>query len=242
MKQDNVLPEDKWEFNEEVSGVFDNMLSRSIPDYATMRHLVTEIASTYYWKNRGTIADLGCSNGAGLQPIIDKLGVQARYYGCDVSIPMLNECKKRFAPYIESDGAGAIPMRIEERDLMDGIPNITYSAIMSVLTLQFTPIEHRMHILNDIRQNLTPGQCFILVEKVLGHSASLDKTMIDTYYDMKRENGYTNEQIERKRLSLQGVLVPVTAHMNEEFLRMAGFREIDCFWRWMNFAGWIAIP
>ena len=41
--------------------------------------------------------------------------------------------------------------------------------------------------------------------------------------------------------SLEGVLVPVTASWNEELLAKAGFKQIDCFWRWMNFAGWIAI-
>lgn len=32
-----------------------------------------------------------------------------------------------------------------------------------------------------------------------------------------------------------------TAKWNEELLQMSGFREIDCFWRWVNFAGWIAV-
>jgi tRNA (cmo5U34)-methyltransferase len=35
--------------------------------------------------------------------------------------------------------------------------------------------------------------------------------------------------------------VPVTAGWNEEMLRGAGFQEIDCFWRWLNFAGWVAV-
>ncbi len=65
--------------------------------------------------------------------------------------------------------------------------------------------------------------------------------MIDIYYDLKAENGYSQDQIERKRLSLEGVLVPVTAHWNEEMLKTAGFVEVDCFWRWMNFAGWVAV-
>ena len=57
----------------------------------------------------------------------------------------------------------------------------------------------------------------------------------------KREQGYSAEEIERKRLSLERVLVPMTAKWNEELLRDAGFRQVDCFWRWMNFAGWFAV-
>ena len=38
-----------------------------------------------------------------------------------------------------------------------------------------------------------------------------------------------------------GVLVPVTAHWNEELLRQEGFTSVDCFWRHLNFAGWVAV-
>jgi tRNA (cmo5U34)-methyltransferase len=65
--------------------------------------------------------------------------------------------------------------------------------------------------------------------------------MVELYYNLKRHHGYTEEQIERKRLSLEGALVPVTAAWNEELLKGAGFAQVDCFWRWMNFGAWIAI-
>lgn len=78
------------------------------------------------------------------------------------------------------------------------------------------------------------------MEKVLGSTADLDGAMVNTYYALKAANGYSQEQIERRRLSLEGVLVPVTAKWNEE-LHLSGFAEVDCFWRWMNFAGWIAV-
>ena len=87
---------------------------------------------------------------------------------------------------------------------------------------------------------LKPGGRLIYVEKVLGESR-LDQDMVDIYYDHKREMGYTEEQIERKRLSLEGVMVPITAKWNEELLVKAGFHTVDSFWRWMNFAGWVAI-
>jgi tRNA (cmo5U34)-methyltransferase len=58
---------------------------------------------------------------------------------------------------------------------------------------------------------------------------------------MKREHGYSDEEIERKRLSLQDVLIPLTTAGNEEMLADAGFGEMSRVWQWMNFAGWIAI-
>lgn len=58
---------------------------------------------------------------------------------------------------------------------------------------------------------------------------------------MKKENKYTEEQIVNKRKSLEGVLVPLTSERNTELLKNAGFKNVDCFWRYLNFCGWIAI-
>lgn len=33
----------------------------------------------------------------------------------------------------------------------------------------------------------------------------------------------------------------MTARFNEEMLTDAGFSHVECFWRWCNFAGWIAV-
>lgn len=95
--------------------------------------------------------------------------------------------------------------------------------------------------MQSIYDHTIDGGALIIVEKVLGSSAKIDADMVALYYDMKTHNGYSQEQIERKRLSLEGKLVPVTAAWNEELMRMAGFKQVDCFWRWMNFAGWVAV-
>jgi tRNA (cmo5U34)-methyltransferase len=52
---------------------------------------------------------------------------------------------------------------------------------------------------------------------------------------------YSQDEIARKALSLEGVLVPITAKANRDLLKGAGFARVDCFWRWCNFAGWLAI-
>ena len=68
----------------------------------------------------------------------------------------------------------------------------------------------------------------MLVEKVLGNSAPTDDLMTRLYYGSKRANGYGEEEIERKRLSLEGVLVPVAASWNEDLLagRLRGGRVL----------------
>ena len=48
MKQlDKTIPKGKWEFDKDVTKVFDNMLSRSIPQYNVMRDLVVKWSENY---------------------------------------------------------------------------------------------------------------------------------------------------------------------------------------------------
>lgn len=233
--RDHVLPKGKWEFDAEVTDVFEEMLRRSIPQYDVMRQAVFNIASRYA-KDKSAIVDLGCSRGDALAPLVDRFGAHNRYVGVEVSQAMLDAARKRFQGYID---CGVVSIR--DMDLRHAFPPERASVILSVLTLQFTPIEYRLKIVRDAFNALLPGGALILVEKVLGATADLDAALVDLYYSMKRDHGYSQEEIDRKRLSLEGVLVPVTAAWNEQLLHQCGFTEVDCFWRYLNFAGWIAV-
>lgn len=232
--KDEVMPSDKWKFDGEVTAVFDDMLARSIPQYEVMRQACFELACKYR-KHGEPIIDLGCSRGEAIAQLIDKYELTNRFIGAEISEPMLEAARKRFCDFPPT------AVSIEKIDLRHEYPLALACVTLAVLTIQFTPIEYRLQILSNVYKHTAVGGAFIMVEKVLGASANIDRTMVASYYDLKRRNGYTEEQIQRKRMSLEGVLVPLTAHMNEEMLRAAGFNQVDCFWRWMNFAGWIAV-
>lgn len=237
MIKDDIIAKEKWEFDNDVTDCFDDMLTRSIPQYEVMRQSVTNLGMKILEKNKTkSILDMGCSNGLSLEPYAHKFGAHARYKGIDVSEPMLEEAKKRFQGFIKVN-----LMDIDYMDLRTDFPNDIYSLIQSILTIQFTPIEYRQMIIQRVYDNLCNGGAFIMVEKVLGNTNELNEIMIGEYLKMKKQNGYTNEQIERKKLSLEGVLVPVTSNWNMDLLKQAGFKKIDVFWRWMNFEGYIAI-
>lgn len=228
------VPSGRWEFDESVASVFTDMLERSIPHYAAMRRCVLELGTALV--PRGTlVVDLGCSTGDGIAPFVEALGNRNRYLGVDTSGPMLDAARHRFKREIDS---GLV--EISSFDLRGGYPDVEAGLTLSVLTLQFTPIEHRQRILSEAYERTVAGGAILLVEKILGANAQIDSQMVRIYHGLKRAAGYSAEEVERKRLSLEGVLVPVTARWNEELLRDAGFKHVDCFWRWMNFAGWVA--
>ena len=52
-------------FNEAVAGVFDDMVSRSVPFYGEMQRMIAELAA-YFATEGSNVYDLGCSTGTTL--------------------------------------------------------------------------------------------------------------------------------------------------------------------------------
>ena len=237
--RDNLIQKEntKWAFDSDVTNCFDDMLSRSIPQYDVMRKCVVDLSRIYLKdKEKFDRLDVGCSNGRTIKNMIDNIdvkGIKGNYTGIDVSEPMLEKARELFKSNHN--------VYIRNCDLRTDYPNGSYDIITCILSLMFTPIEYRQNIVQNMYDSLNHGGCLFLVEKVLGNSSQISDMFIENYYDMKRENGYSQEQIDRKRLSLEGVQVCVTSDWNIELLKQAGFRKVDVFWRWCNFMGVIAI-
>ncbi len=233
--RDQTVPQGKWEFNADVTEVFDDMLTRSIPGFNDMRELSTALACEFA-QDGTAIVDLGCSRGGSLAPILEIRLHRNKYIGIEISEPMREAAKQRFANLPPN-----IDIKILGMDLREEFPNVKSSVILSILTIQFIPIEHRQEVLRKCFLSLDEGGAMILVEKVLGNDSYSNNLFIKLYYDLKGRNGYTEEQINSKRKALEGVLVPVTSNWNEELLFTAGFSKVEMFWRNLNFAGWIAV-
>lgn len=229
--RDNVKPGEKREFNEDVAACFANMLERSIPDYKSMR-AITYKAGERFIQPDTLIVDVGCSTGLAVEPFVEKYKDQNDFLLIDNAPAMVDACRKRFA-----DVPG---VQVEAGNLWEYLPlRDKASLVLSVLSLQFMPTSYRQKMLSDIYDGLAPGGALILVEKIV--SESLDDLMVHLYYEMKRENGYTEAQIMDKRRSLENVLSPLKVGWNVDMLRTAGFKQVDMFWRCLNFCGWIAV-
>jgi len=222
----------KWTFNHEVSKCFDEMLNRSIPDFKNLTELITGITTTQN-KQKPRILDIGCGTGTSIKPIIERIP-QAEYYLIDNSYDMLQQAEKKFK--------GQNNVNIIHQDITE--TPITYQNIdicLSILTLQFIPIDYRQKVLTQIYNSLNKKGIFLLVEKVWSNHYEINNILNNMYYSHKQKEYYTKNEINQKKQKLINTLIPLTPQMNQELLQDVGFKKIDIFWKNINFIGYICI-
>ena len=82
---------------------------------------------------------------------------------------------------------------------------------------------------------------FILFEKVRGSDARFQDIYNNLYYNFKRSQGFTNFEIVNKEKSLVGVMNPFTENANNDFLKRAGFVDIEYIMKEICFSGLVSI-
>lgn len=229
-----ILKPSDFEFNGQVAGVFDDMVSRSVPFYEEMQRMTAELAGRYAQPNT-KIYDLGCSTGTTML-LMDKMVPEGiDFVGIDDSPEMVAKCQEKLNQYNLSR-----TIDLQVADLSHDVPVENASVVSMVLVLQFIRPLHRKKILKKIFEGITPGGVFILIEKILTENHSFNRDYIDFYYEYKRRNQYSDLEISQKRESLENVLIPYKSSENVKMLKKSGFGEVEVFFRWYNFTGIIA--
>jgi tRNA (cmo5U34)-methyltransferase len=224
-----------FRFTAEVAGVFDDMVSRSVPFYHEMQRMTAELAADIVVPGTN-VYDLGCSTGTTLL-LLDRVAPRGvTFYGIDDAPEMLARCEAKLQEQ-------QVTHRYELRttDLNAGIEMHNASLAVMGFTLQFIRPLHRDRLVADVHNGLNPNGGLILLEKVLGEDSHFNRLFIKYYYDLKRRNGYSEIEIAQKREALENVLIPYKLLENREMLLRAGFRFVDVFFKWYNFCGIVAL-
>ena len=225
-----------FDFGKKTAAVFDDMLGRSVPFYAEIQRMIGELVTDFAAEDTA-IYDLGCSTGTTFLQIAQTVPRErnVRYVGIDSSPEMLEKARTKL-----SGSDFDRPFELECADLNAGVQINDASVVLMVLTLQFVRPLYRQRLIRSIYEGLTENGALILVEKVLGENSTFNRLFINHYYEMKRENGYSDLEIAQKREALENVLIPYRLEENKELLYEQGFRHVDVFFKWYNFCAIIA--
>ncbi len=223
--------EKKFEFDQAVASVFDDMLSRSVPFYDEVRSLVISLILAEQ-KEGKCVLDLGSSTAKFLLDLHSKMETKMHLKGIDNSPAMLERAEQKcraFGATVDLELADMIAYDYDNEDI-----------IVANYTLQFIRPMQRIELIKRLYEGLNEDGMFIFSEKVVFEDKHLDKEMIDIYYDYKKRQGYSDYEIAQKREALENVLIPFTIEENIRMCKEAGFRNIDTVFQWANFVTFIA--
>lgn len=223
-------------FDDEVAQVFDDMLPRSVPLYDEV-HKIMEYLLRHHFPSGGLIYDLGTSTGTTLVRIHRELkscGKEALLIGVDNSGSMIEKCREK----LEREGVGGVELL--EEDLDSFSPNPCHLVIINY-TLQFLSPNKRLPLLQTIQRSLRPGGMLLLSEKIKSADSPINSILSDLHRDFKRENGYSDLEIARKREALENVLIPLTPEEQILMMKEASFSSCDLVLKKYNFACYLGI-
>jgi tRNA (cmo5U34)-methyltransferase len=237
-RDDIYLHEDKvtaFVFDERVAAVFDDMINRSVPGYATIVGMIGTLAQRYAQAD-SVCYDLGCSLGAASFAMRKQiLAPGCRIRAIDTSQAMLD----RFGKVLAANPEG-VPIDLVCGDILTA--DITNASVVVLnFTLQFIALEQRAALIQRVYQGLRPGGMLILSEKIQVEDPALNQLFIDLHHRFKQQNGYTQTEISRKRAAIENVLVPETLRAHEQRIREAGFASCAVWFQCFNFASMVAV-
>ena len=88
---------------------------------------------------------------------------------------------------------------------------------------------------------MRPGGILLISEKVINDDRRLNRAFIDIYHQFKKNRGYSELEIARKREALENVLIPFSIKENKAMLKKSGFVSVETYFQWFNFTSFVAI-
>ena len=235
-KKDNLYKKQypknhKFSFNSEVADVFEDMVKRSVPGYEFLINNIGIVAKKFYQPGTN-VYDLGSSLSACSLSILKNVkNLDGKVFAIDSSEAMINICKKS----IKDPKINFINSDICEYNIVNP------SVVILNLTLQFVPTTKREYLLRRLFEELNTGGVIIIPEKV-NLNKRQDNFLLQNFHDFfKENNGYSKEEIDRKKLALADSMIIESEKDHEK-----RFKNIGCnnFYQWFkcyNFASWVLI-
>jgi tRNA (cmo5U34)-methyltransferase len=215
------------------------MALRSIPHYQEVQRMCAELCYSYYKKN-SVIYDLGSSTGQMALMLSRQFSRKKfTYCGIDNSAEMVKKACLNTSHLPTSHHTRFFQSDIRNFPL-PGTGEEKTSIILANYTLQFLAPRERAPMLKKIFEHLPRGGILIFSEKVLESAASTTDLFVKFYYEFKKRNGYSELEIAQKREALENVLIPLSEMENREALAQAGFSKVSLFFKWYNFASYLA--
>ena len=228
-------------FDDKVADVFGDMISRSVPGYATIT-AVSGVLSQRFSQPNTRLYDLGCSLGATSFSIAQSAAEGCECIAVDNSPAMISRLQKLLTdspdPLELSTSSETLikPMEANVEDV--DIENA--SVVTMNFTLQFLPVSKRLSMLKKICDGLNDKGVLLLSEKIHMDDPLVNELFVDLHHNFKLNNGYSELEVSQKRDAIENVLIPETLEVHKQRLFDAGFSRVETWFQCFNFVSLVA--
>jgi tRNA (cmo5U34)-methyltransferase len=206
--------------------------SETIFPHVVLRYREIHDVMLYFLTSLGRdfidIVELGVGSGDLTAEVLQRFpeaGVEA----IDLSPKMLEVAGQRLLPY--KDRVNLIHSDFGTYEFMR-----EYDLAISSMALHHLPDKDKLKLMKSIHRSLKEEGVFIFGDLVQSPSSYLDKKFFRIWKNYLRLNGLSRDEIEtRVKGSLNNDL-PATLPELLHWMKEAGFRDVDCLWKYFNHA------
>ncbi|MET4045447.1 tRNA (cmo5U34)-methyltransferase [Bradyrhizobium sp. RT6a] len=211
---------------------FDAHIRASIPGFQQLVDYTVDRSLTYVQRGT-TVVDIGCSTGrmlAAIRRVNQAARTDVDYLGIDI--------EARFRPCWEKHSF--VNFRCEVGDARTHqFDNVSLACC--IMTLLFLRSADKLPVLKRIRSSMVEGGALLIAEKTLAETSRQESDAEAAYMDFKRRRGFTADEILEKQSSLRGQMTRMTERELRRALELAGFRDVEPYWRGHMFVALVAL-
>lgn len=228
-----------WKFDDTVAANFDNHVLQSIPHYADLQKYLVQL-SEWFLKENCIIYDLGCSTGETINQILKlKITTNFKIIGIDNSKKMLELAKKKISK--KKNNKRNYNIKFTKFNLENEFKFKKSNLIYSILLFPFLSFEKKKKLLKNIFCSLNNEGALICVDKIRSKSSFFEDILNQLYFDFKLSKNLTEREILQKAKSLRSSMYLWNEKDTLKYLKLAGFKKVEIFFKCFNFLGYIAV-
>jgi len=214
-------------FNTEEAANYDDAIRRRIPLYREIQTLMASLLP-FPKKEYLRVLDLGCGTGETSVSLLKEYPL-ARVTGIDSSPDMLDVARKKVKH---------TTWRVDFlcQDIRAFNLEGEFDVIVSGFSLHFLSPDEKEEILRKCLALLKDGGMFMDSEAVLSPSEKVYNMYMEKWKDFMRSNGFSDEEIGSHILKFLKDVKPMTVDNQLGLMRKAGFRDVECYFKYLNWA------
>ena len=199
-------------FDRSVAGVFDDMVTRSVPFYTEMQRMIVELARDFATPG-SSVYDLGCSTGTTFVEHDPYLDPRCASWASTTRTRCWTSAAANCAPR-----ASTRELDLRCRDLNEGADIQDASVVTLVLTLQFIRPLHRNRLMADVVSRLAAAGLPDPGRESAGRGVAVQPAVHQVLLRPEAARGYSDTEIAQKREALENVLIPYKLQENRKLL------------------------